>query len=137
MKRLCVIVLAILTTILICSAAVAPPDATNPPKGEYKNLKVLPKNISSKALSKMMVDDFSDALGVGCGFCHAQAKDSLSIDYASDAKPEKEMARVMMRMTLRVNKQFFMQKHPTLTDGPLVVTCNTCHNGKPRPDEEK
>lgn len=87
MKRLCVIVIAILTTILICSAAVAPPDKT---RGEYKNLKVLPRNISSKALSKMMVDEFSDALGVGCGFCHAQGKDSLSIDYASDAKPEKE-----------------------------------------------
>jgi len=129
MRKVCVIVILILTTILIGSAAVNPP--------EYKNLKVLPKNISSKALSKMMVDDFSDALGVGCGFCHAQAKDSLSIDYASDAKPEKEMARMMMRMTLRVNKQFFMQKHPTFTDGVLVVMCNTCHNGKPRPDEEK
>jgi hypothetical protein len=130
MKRVCVIVIAILTTILICSAAVAPP------KNEYKNLKVLPKNISSKALSKMMVDNFSDALGVGCGFCHAQAKDSLSIDYASDAKPEKEMARMMMRMTLRVNKQFFKLKHPSLVDGPLVVMCNTCHNGKPHPDGE-
>jgi hypothetical protein len=136
MTRLCVIVIVILTSVLICSAAVSPGTA-GPGKEEYKNLKVLPKNISSKALSKMMVDEFSDALGVGCGFCHAQGKDSLNIDYASDAKPEKEMARVMMRMTLRVNKQFFMQKHATLTDGPLVVTCNTCHNGKPRPDEEK
>jgi len=131
MKRLCVIVITILTTILICSAAVAPPGKT---RGEYKNLKVLPQNISTKALSKIMVDDFSDALGVGCGFCHAQGKDSLSIDYASDAKPEKEMARLMMRMTLRLNKQFFKLKHPTLTDGPLVVTCNTCHNGQPHPD---
>jgi hypothetical protein len=136
MKRLCVIVIPILTTILICSAAVGLPGQQSPSKGEYKNLKVLPKNISSKALSKIMVDDFSDALGVGCGFCHAQGKDSLSIDYASDAKPEKEMARIMMRMTLRVNKRFFMLKHPTFTDGPLVVMCNTCHNGKPRPDEE-
>ena len=131
MKRLCVIVIAILTTILICSAAVDPPGTT---KGEYKNLKVLPQNISSKALSKMMVDDFSDALGVGCGFCHARGKDSSSIDYASDAKPEKEMARMMMRMTMRVNKQFFKLKHPTLTDETLVVTCNTCHNGRPHPD---
>jgi hypothetical protein len=132
MKKLFVIILAILTTIFICSAAVTPP---RPPRVEYKNLKVLPRNISSKALSKVMVDDISDALGVGCGFCHAQGKDSTSIDYASDAKPEKEMARMMMRMTLRVNRQFFMLKHPTLTDSPLSVTCTTCHNGKPRPDE--
>jgi len=127
MKKLCVIVIAIVTT-MICSVGVASS------KSEYKNLKVLPRGISSKALSKIMVDEFSDALGVGCGFCHAQAKDSLSIDYASDAKPEKEMARMMMRMTLRVNKQFFQLKHPSLGNGPLVVTCNTCHNGKPHPD---
>ena len=121
----------ILTTILICSAAI------DPPKKEYKNLKVLPQNISSKALSKLMVDDFSDALGVGCGFCHAQGKDSVSIDYASDAKPEKEMARMMMRMDLRINKQFFKLRHPSFTDGPLVVTCNTCHNGKPHPEGDE
>jgi hypothetical protein len=131
MKKLCVIVIVILTTILICSAAI------DPPKKEYKNLKVLPQNISSKALSKLMVDDFSDALGVGCGFCHAQGKDSVSIDYASDAKPEKEMARMMMRMDLRINKQFFKLKHPSFTDGPLVVTCNTCHNGKPHPEGDE
>ncbi|HEY8968263.1 MAG TPA: c-type cytochrome [Puia sp.] len=131
MKKLCVIVIVILTTILICSAAI------DPPKKEYKNLKVLPQNISSKALSKLMVDDFSDALGVGCGFCHAQGKDSVSIDYASDAKPEKEMARMMMRMALRINKQFFRLKHPSFTDGPLVVTCNTCHNGKPHPEGDE
>lgn len=131
MKKLCVIVIVILTTILICSAAI------DPPKKEYKNLKVLPQNISSKALSKLMVDDFSDALGVGCGFCHAQGKDSVSIDYASDAKPEKEMARMMMRMDLRINKQFFKLRHPSFTDGPLVVTCNTCHNGKPHPEGDE
>jgi len=131
MKKLCVIVITILTTILICSAAI------DPPKKEYRNLKVLPQNISSKALSKLMVDDFSDALGVGCGFCHAQGKDSVSIDYASDAKPEKEIARMMMRMDLRINKQFFRLKHPSFTDGPLVVTCNTCHNGKPHPEGDE
>jgi hypothetical protein len=130
-KKLCVIVIVILTTILICSAAI------DPPKKEYKNLKVLPQNISSKALSKLMVDDFSDALGVGCGFCHAQGKDSVSIDYASDARPEKEMARMMMRMDLRINKQFFKLRRPSFTDGPLVVTCNTCHNGKPHPEGDE
>ncbi|HVV03352.1 MAG TPA: c-type cytochrome [Puia sp.] len=132
MKKVCGIVITILTTILICSAAVGRPGRA---KSEYKNLKVLPKNISSKALSKIMVDEFSDALGVGCGFCHARGKDSLSIDYASDAKPEKEMARMMMRMTLRVNKRFFMLKHPAL-DGPLVVTCNTCHKGQSHPEAD-
>ena len=135
MRRICVIVIPMAATILLCSVAVGRPAPSGLSKGEYKNLKVLPKEISSKELSKIMVDDFSDALGVGCGFCHAQGKDSSSIDYTSDAKPEKEMARVMMRMTLRVNKRFFLVKHPALSN-ELVVTCNTCHNGRPRPDEE-
>ena len=50
-------------------AASAPADPT------YKNLKVLPKNISSKELQSIMADDFEDGLGVSCGFCHANAKD--------------------------------------------------------------
>ena len=127
MKRLLVITVVILTAILVCSAAVSPS------KSEYHNLKVLPKDISSKALSKIMVDEFSDALGVGCNFCHATVKSTGQLDYASDAKPEKEMARMMMRMTLRINKQTFKIKHPKLEDA-LTVTCNTCHNGQPHPD---
>ena len=75
--------------------------ATEPavPKQEFINLQVLPKDISSKALQGIMVDDFQDALGVSCNFCHAEEKDSHHLDYASDAKPEKEIARGMMRMT--------------------------------------
>lgn len=129
MKSICGFAIVILPTVLISSAAVGPPS------GEYKNLKVLPRNISPKALSKLMVDEFSDALGVGCRFCHAQGKDSM-IDYASDAKPEKEIARKMMRMTLGVNKRLFRMKHAGFTDRPLVVTCNTCHRGTPHPDGE-
>lgn len=108
--------------------------AIDPPKGEYKNLKVLPKNISSKAMSKIMVDEISDALGVSCGFCHAEKEGSHQLDYASDAKPEKEMARTMMRMTMRINKKYFNLKHPNLEDATLTITCNTCHNGQPHPD---
>jgi hypothetical protein len=129
MKRLFVIIVAILAAVLISSAAVGPSG------GEYRNLKVLPRNISSKLLSRLMVDEFSDGLGVGCGFCHARGKDS-TIDYASDAKPEKEIARRMMRMTLGVNKRFFGMRHPGFVDGTLVVTCNTCHRGTARPEGE-
>jgi hypothetical protein len=114
--------------LFVCSAAISPSG------GEYRNLKVLPKNISSKALSTIMVDEFSDALGVSCNFCHAEEKGSHRLDYVSDAKPEKEMARVMMRMTLGVNKKYFNLKRPMLENATLVITCNTCHNGQPHPD---
>lgn len=101
----------------------------------YRNLKVLPKDIGDKALSHIMVDEFNDGLGVGCGFCHAEEKGSQRLDYASDAKPEKEMARTMMRMTLRLNRKYFQVKHPLLGDPASAVTCSTCHHGQPHPGE--
>ncbi|HEY6900366.1 MAG TPA: c-type cytochrome, partial [Puia sp.] len=81
-----------------------------------------------------MIDDFEDGLGVGCNFCHAEVKDSHRLDYASDAKPEKEIARAMMRMTIRTNSKYFKVSHAQIGDKGLVVTCTTCHNGKPRPE---
>jgi Photosynthetic reaction centre cytochrome C subunit len=81
-----------------------------------------------------MVDDFEDGLGVSCNFCHAEEKGSHRLDYASDAKPEKEIARMMMRMSVQVNKKYFRLKHPMIGDSSLVITCNTCHHGQPHPD---
>lgn len=95
----------------------------------FENLKVLPKNISSRLLSEIMVDDFSDGLGVSCNFCHAEDKETHRPDYASDANPQKEMARTMMKMTLKINKQFFDVKHPLIGDSVLVVKCVSCHHG--------
>jgi hypothetical protein len=107
--------------------------ASAPPKGQYKNLKVLPKDISPKALSKIMVDDFGDGLGVSCTFCHAEEKGSHRPDYASDAKPEKLIARSMMAMTLKINKKYFMARHPEIGSPSLLISCTTCHNGVPHP----
>ena len=101
---------------------------------QFTNLKVLPKNISPKDLNKIMVNDFEDALGVGCGFCHAPGKTEGELDYASDAKPEKKIAREMMKITLGVNKKYFQTKHPEIGSGALVVNCNTCHNGVAFPE---
>ena len=102
---------------------------------QFTNLRVLPKNISSKTLTKIMIDDFEDGLGVGCNFCHAEDKDSHKPDYASDAKPEKSMARAMMRMTIKLNRKYFQLKHPLLGDSSLAINCSTCHHGQPRPGE--
>src|SRR5258705_4422251 len=100
------IVVAVLGVVITAGIA-----ATAPPPAEFKNLKVLPKNISSKALSRIMVDDFTDGLGVSCGFCHAEQKDSHKLDYASDEKPEKQIARMMMGMTIGINRKYFKLKH--------------------------
>ena len=69
--------------VTVCTAATVKKDELL-----YTNLKVLPKNISSKDLQGIMVDDFQDGLGITCGFCHADAKDGHGLDFASDAKPE-------------------------------------------------
>ena len=125
--------------VVICSfAGTRPGDRAAPapagPKSEYSNLKVLPRNISSKALQGIMIDEFEDGLGVGCNFCHAEQKGSHRLDYASDAKPEKEIAREMMRMTMKINAKYFKLRHPMIGETSLIVSCNTCHRGQPRPE---
>lgn len=102
-----------------------------------KNLKILPKDISNEALDKIM-DEYNDALGVKCNFCHSPLKEDISkLDYASDAKPAKDIARNMMRMTTEINKQFF--KGNKGKDGKDIdaVTCITCHNGQEYPSFKK
>ena len=124
-----------LSIVVITGVSVA---ATAPGAGgnDYKNLKVLPKNVSTKKLQEIMIDDFEDGLGVSCGFCHAEQKGSHKLDYASDEKPEKEIARNMMRMTMKLNRKYFQSPHALIGDSTLVVTCNTCHRGQPHPDAD-
>lgn len=124
-------ILMLVLTSAITMGVAALPSPTN----EYRNLKVLPKNIDTKNLSKIMVDDFEDGLGVSCGFCHVEEKDSHRLDYASDEKPEKQIARLMMKMTMGINQKYFKLKHPEIGDSMLVITCVTCHKGQPRPND--
>jgi len=112
--------------------ALRPMDDDDKPK---RNLKILPKDISHEDLDKVM-KNWATALGVKCSFCHAPSQDSTShrLDFASDAKPEKEITRTMMRMTLNINKRWLKIKHPKLGDATLIVQCSTCHNGQAFPD---
>lgn len=100
-----------------------------------RNLKVLPKNISKDDLHKVM-DEWKGALGVKCNFCHAASADKPGkLNFASDAKPEKEMARKMFTMTGKINKKFFHAKKGE--DGMMAmaaVNCNTCHHGEAHPE---
>ena len=98
------------------------------------NLKILPKNISHEDLSKVM-NGFNTALGVKCNFCHAaKSDDPKRLDFSSDAKPEKGIARDMMRMTARINKKYFHIKNIYEPKAVLAVNCVTCHNGKAHPE---
>jgi hypothetical protein len=103
------------------------------PEKIYKNLKVLPKDISKEELGQVM-DGFKTALGVKCNFCHApQADNPKKLDFVSDAKPEKEVARKMMRMTAKINKKYFHDQELQNGKALLAVSCVTCHNGNEHP----
>jgi hypothetical protein len=111
--------------------------ASKPPQPKFKNLKVLPKDISEPTLDSVM-DEFEKALGVGCDFCHVKPADSTAQwDMASDARPEKEIARKMITMANAINKDFF---NATTKYGDynavLEIRCVTCHHGEPHPEAE-
>lgn len=109
--------------------------ATKPPaENKFQNLKVLPKDISPEDLDKVM-DNFKAALGVKCSFCHAPSTDTSvhHPDFASDAKPEKEIARKMMKMTAKINKKYFSYNKNETGDVQPIVECMTCHHGKEHP----
>jgi len=100
--------------------------------GIFKNLKVLPKDISKDSLDHVM-HNFTASLGVKCNFCHAFNNGKM--DFASDEKEEKNIARYMMNMTAGINKTYFNSENSTMPDTINVVRCFTCHRGSPHPDE--
>ncbi|MBW4889335.1 c-type cytochrome [Mucilaginibacter sp. HMF5004] len=103
---------------------------------KFKNLKVLPKDISKDDLEKVM-HSWNDALGVRCNFCHARNAETNKMDMASDAKPEKEMAREMMKMTEQINKKYFKPEKEDKEhkdDMMAAVNCMTCHHGSAHPN---
>lgn len=122
--------------------------AYNPPKNKnrsqnnndtslFKNLQVLPKDISKDSLDHVM-HNFTQSLGVKCMFCHVHTGDDFKTgwDMASDDKPEKNTARYMMKMTAEINANYFNFNNSTRTDTINAVTCITCHRGIPHPDKE-
>lgn len=128
----------IVTCLLAVIIFVATTAMQTPPQQEeqgYKNLKVLPKNITHDELGKVM-HDWSTALGQRCGFCHARDAQTNKTDFVSDAKPEKLMARKMMAMTEKINKKYFKEDKDDKDHGAMMaaVGCYTCHNGKAHPE---
>lgn len=123
--------IVLFVTALAAVIFVPPLSADIPDK--YTNLLVLPKAISKDDLEKTM-RSYSGALGVRCGFCHVrpEGKPQADFDWASDVKPEKQTARVMMAMTRLINTKE-LPKITTNDPDKVEVTCRTCHHGQERP----
>ncbi len=105
----------------------------------YKNLKILPKDISEKQMDSIM-NAFTRALKVSCDFCHVPAKKPLftiapatdDLDFALD-NPMKEEARKMIQLTRDINTKYFYVDSTFRPEYLQVVGCNTCHRGNPYP----
>ena len=118
-----------------------------PPAPKPTNLKVLPKDLTGDQVRDIMRKWEGD-LGAECNTCHDEYADHRKnergqpqLDFAKDTKPEKEMARVMYKMTedIKANqiqkvkdldKDAADMNHPK----PAELTCGTCHRGKVDPE---
>jgi hypothetical protein len=101
--------------------ATAAREQTVAQEGREKNIKLLGDLPASQLIPVM--NYFAVSLGRRCNFCHVNNNGQW--DYASDAKPEKNTAREMIKMVLDTNKTFFK--------GNLEVQCYTCHRGRNNP----
>ena len=111
--------------------------AIEQPKNEkFKNLQVLPRDISKDSLDRIM-DRFNADLGVDCKYCHVRDKKADTLMFDKDDKSEKEIARNMMRMTMDINKKYFQFNETLKAEQVQAVTCYTCHKGEPMPEKEK
>ena len=102
-------------------------DDPRPANAAYKNVKVL-TDLSAGDFMRMqyaMTVWVSPKSGPdqGCGFCHAGS------DYASDVNPHKAAARIMLAMTRHINADW--KSHV----GASGVTCFSCHQGQPIPEQ--
>lgn len=98
----------------------------------YKNLKVLPKDITKPEMDTLM-RGIARSLGVKCDYCHVRNVGKEGLDFASDEEETKLTARDMMRMQAKINKKYFNVKEAGRPGTKLQVTCYTCHHAQAIP----
>lgn len=96
------------------------------------NIQVLPKDMTPDAVMKLM-RDWNASLNVDCVFCHKGqvGKPWSTYDFADDTKKRHEVARLMVKSTIRLNEEF---KDLGEMDEPTKVTCATCHRRSRHPE---
>jgi hypothetical protein len=100
---------------------------------DFHNLQVLPPNITHDELITTM-RGIARSLGTRCNHCHVAnapgAKEEF--DFALDAKPEKKVARTMLRMVRDINANYVSK----VNAHGQTVTCFTCHRGRTVPETQ-
>jgi hypothetical protein len=98
---------------------------------QFTNLHVLPKDVSRATLVPIM-RQFCLDLNIRCQQCHVGEGDDLStFNFASDDRPDKKTARLMMTMLRAINAEY-LKDVGTPSTAPKV-TCYTCHRGALKP----
>ncbi len=129
MRRTIVFALAILFSCSTIQKQKAEPG--KPDDLHFHNLQVFPQNIPREELIRNM-RTMARSLGVRCNHCHVQTAETPKpeFDFPNDAKPEKKIARTMLRMVKKINGDYVS----TIKDRKQDVTCMTCHRGKVIPE---
>ncbi|NNE42891.1 MAG: c-type cytochrome, partial [Gemmatimonadetes bacterium] len=93
----------------------------------------LPEDFPPQRLRAVMTG-FSRALGVRCTHCHAGEEGTplAELDFASDANPTKQTARLMLEMLGTINEDYLDHVEPS-GPGRVNMWCHTCHRGQARP----
>lgn len=99
-------------------------------EGVFHNLKVFPQNITHDELIASM-RGFARGLGVRCDHCHVALPPGSAeeFDFPNDAKPEKKVARTMLRMVRATNADYLSK----VNEHGQTLTCWTCHRGQSVP----
>lgn len=116
--------------IAVLAFALAAPGLAQTPAQmpDARNLKALPNDIPKEQLLLLM-QSYGRALGQKCSHCHVgEGEDYAKYDFASDARPKKQIARQMIVMSQAINDQWLSRVSKTR------LTCWTCHRGKEKPE---
>jgi hypothetical protein len=98
---------------------------------DFHNLQVLSPNLTHDELVSTM-RGIARSLGTRCNHCHVANPPGAEeeFNYASDAKPEKKVARTMLRMVRNINADYISK----VNAHGKTVTCYTCHRGQTVPE---
>jgi len=133
MRRV-VVALALMLALPSLPSLAAAQAAGKFPPDSLVNTKVFPHNTPvTQVLGAMR--NFAGDLGVRCSYCHVEKEGQplSQVDFPSDEKRTKRVARQMMLMVQEINRRVDTLPERVTTPTSLRVTCGTCHRGVTRP----
>lgn len=95
-----------------------------PADSVFSNIKIF-KGVPASRMLAIMDMAYSQSLGISCGHCHDTK------DFASEFKPEKQIAREMW--TFAAKTRSMLKDIKGLKSETPMINCTTCHRGQVKP----